>query len=434
MTFIKLEEYVNLVVPEDKQGAVKNYDGILSMAKPAEETRKLLENMPKETELQSAISDNELTARRRPWTKDEFPFIYKWVGANEKAFDAFSKAAVKPGYYFPILSPSKPAQLYDADFEYVSIIRQMSNGLSCRAMSRIAEGDYKGAWEDSLTLHNISRLMADPISFIGREVLIMAELNSIEVDKVIIDAENVDPELLREMHEEIENLKPIQDMADNVDIGLRFYNLDIVMSLIRAGKQAGPKVMSGQPDALNFTLIMLRINTYYDSLVNAIKSDEGYFKTKEHIDRVEAQLPEIVKKSKARNTFINNVLLFCSSSRTRYRIASELIGDLLLVTSAPSVVMFYKNQFEHEASLRMLRIALALRLYKIKNGNYPEKLSGLVPDYFDKTPLDPYADTAFGFKRTGEEYLLYSTGPDCVDNKGNEETDHVWGYDEEDGE
>jgi hypothetical protein len=72
------------------------------------------------------------------------------------------------------------------------------------------------------------------------------------------------------------------------------------------------------------------------------------------------------------------------------------------------------------------RAMLALELFRIREGHYPEKLADLVPGEIDAIPPDPFATSAtLRYRRTQAEggtaadaYLLYSVGYDGEDNGG----------------
>jgi hypothetical protein len=62
---------------------------------------------------------------------------------------------------------------------------------------------------------------------------------------------------------------------------------------------------------------------------------------------------------------------------------------------------------------------IALHAHKLEYNAYPKSLNELTPRYLKTIPLDPFADNQpLQYKRVGNEYSLYSVGPDCVDNNG----------------
>ncbi len=71
------------------------------------------------------------------------------------------------------------------------------------------------------------------------------------------------------------------------------------------------------------------------------------------------------------------------------------------------------------ADTMMLPLALGLQAHKADLGFYPETLNELAPKYLDSLPLDPFAvGEGFRYRRTEDRYLLYSVGPDGVDDGG----------------
>jgi len=71
-----------------------------------------------------------------------------------------------------------------------------------------------------------------------------------------------------------------------------------------------------------------------------------------------------------------------------------------------------------EASVRGTLLVVALELYRLRQGAYPESLDALVPDYLPEMPLDPFAGKAFRYRRTDDNFRLYSVGQNMKDDGG----------------
>ena len=72
-----------------------------------------------------------------------------------------------------------------------------------------------------------------------------------------------------------------------------------------------------------------------------------------------------------------------------------------------------------EAQNTLLEVTLALRAYQLDHGQYPAQLSALVPGYLHAIPNDPFALTGpLRYKLQGQQYVLYSVGPDGKDDGG----------------
>jgi hypothetical protein len=70
------------------------------------------------------------------------------------------------------------------------------------------------------------------------------------------------------------------------------------------------------------------------------------------------------------------------------------------------------------AQLRLLIVELVLRCYRSEQGQPPGRLDLLVPKYLHQVPFDPFSGHAVVYRPQGTNWLLYSVGPDRVDDGG----------------
>jgi len=76
-----------------------------------------------------------------------------------------------------------------------------------------------------------------------------------------------------------------------------------------------------------------------------------------------------------------------------------------------------RTREEAAAKLRAAQIALALLCYKHDHGGYPADLATLEGAGW-KTPADPFTGRPFVYRREGRGFIVYSLGPDGVDQGG----------------
>ncbi|MCS6860550.1 MAG: type II secretion system protein GspG [Abditibacteriales bacterium] len=84
----------------------------------------------------------------------------------------------------------------------------------------------------------------------------------------------------------------------------------------------------------------------------------------------------------------------------------------------PTFVRAYKKAAGVQARVDLLRLALALRLYRHDHGAYPANLNALQPQYLPAVPLDPFTNKPFVYRREGSGFLLYSFGENHRDDGG----------------
>ena len=67
---------------------------------------------------------------------------------------------------------------------------------------------------------------------------------------------------------------------------------------------------------------------------------------------------------------------------------------------------------------RLLAAELALRCYQSEKATVPTRLDELATNYLGKVPLDPFTSQRLIYRPRGTNWLLYSVGPDGVDDGG----------------
>jgi hypothetical protein len=80
-----------------------------------------------------------------------------------------------------------------------------------------------------------------------------------------------------------------------------------------------------------------------------------------------------------------------------------------------------KAKVRHElavAHIRLLATELGLRCFEAEAGQAPATLDRLVPKYLSRVPMDPFSGQPLVYQAQGTNWLLYSIGPDRVDNGG----------------
>jgi hypothetical protein len=62
---------------------------------------------------------------------------------------------------------------------------------------------------------------------------------------------------------------------------------------------------------------------------------------------------------------------------------------------------------------------IAIHLFKLENGHLPESLKQIVDSgYLEEVPFDPYSVSPLIYRKTDDEFILYSVNRDMEDNGG----------------
>ncbi len=95
---------------------------------------------------------------------------------------------------------------------------------------------------------------------------------------------------------------------------------------------------------------------------------------------------------------------------------------ILSLIFLPSITRSIEQQSNYNACLDILKLSLALKIYKEKYGNYPETLSSLVPDIIPEIPIDPFTGNDYIYRKEGRGFIVYSVGPNEKDDGGISDT------------
>ena len=71
-----------------------------------------------------------------------------------------------------------------------------------------------------------------------------------------------------------------------------------------------------------------------------------------------------------------------------------------------------------DALHQALRLGLAAEKYRLRHGRLPARLEDLTPEFIPAVPLDPFDGKPMRMKRTDRGLIVYSIGPDGIDNGG----------------
>src|SRR5256885_11830087 len=86
----------------------------------------------------------------------------------------------------------------------------------------------------------------------------------------------------------------------------------------------------------------------------------------------------------------------------------------------PALSRALVREAEGIVSVRISIAALAAEQFRLINGHLPKNLNDLVPRFLQAVPLDPFDGAPLRYKLLTEGYVVYSIGPDGLDDGGKE--------------
>jgi hypothetical protein len=93
-------------------------------------------------------------------------------------------------------------------------------------------------------------------------------------------------------------------------------------------------------------------------------------------------------------------------------------GSILTAMFVPAILKGIERNAERIAQQNLIQSALAVERYQIVENRLPNSLAELTPKYLPEVPTDPFDDKDIRYRKEGDGFVIYSIGPDRIDDRG----------------
>lgn len=359
---------------------------------------------------------------KRPWSKREFPVWAEWLAVNDKPLALLVEASKRPRRYDPLIGEMAIGVLLPGP----QASRDVARSLVARAMLRTREGKVEEAWQDLLACHRLARLVGQGPTIVEGLVAITLDGIARRGDARLLESDKLTTARIAGIRKDLASLPPIPKMANQIDQAERLLFLDCVATIARKGPGSlsdifgGSKESKGMVESTITSLgvacvdwdISLRMgNMWYDRLVEASRrpTHRERKETNEKVNEAIRELAQSVKDLKSLG-----LSLFTGPRQA----ISERVGRILVGLLLPAVSAAVEAEDRSLMETQLTDLAFALAAYRVDHGSYPAKLADLVPKYVSAVPKDMFNEAELHYKRQSGGYLLYSVGPNGIDDGG----------------
>jgi hypothetical protein len=362
--------------------------------------------------------DMQSRAGERPWSREEFPHLAGWLDSNERELRMVVAASHFPRYYVPRFASGDRPEVVNVLLPLINNARQSCLALVVRSNLRIKEGNIEGAWDDMMACRRLGRLIGQG-SFLVELLLCHAieELGIAGQIEIVSDTDLTAEQCAR-MKKELDELPALPSAAGHFDFSERLELLDIVLTVAREG----PEALAGmQEDSDNnpvssltmrggdWNVALVMVNEWMDRYVAAASIADPKGRAIE-AGRIEAELQALLAEIKGPKGFSSS---FASRTAASDRNANVIIGHMF-----PAITSILQSDARARTQHELLRVGVALAHFKAENGDFPEKLELLAPQYLKAAPCDQFAGTPLVYRKRLNGYLLYSIGANQKDEEG----------------
>jgi len=344
--------------------------------------------------------------------------ISKWIEQNVSAWQEFeagsSKAYCYKEHQYSSENPNDRLLLC-VTLPHLQVLKSLAKLGTWRARAAVSRGDTRPALEDCLTVARagshwqgkgtlIEQLVGLAISRLGREELLH-----------LAATQNLSAADLKQLHQQLAQIYPQGCRLVDIE-SERLGFLDIVQHVFTDGGLGGGH------------LIPKQLTTVGDVGENAGGSGSHEFElmlstaagmiharrdaTVAVFNAAFDKMSEIAKltpyQRQACSIHVEDALL--AVPKYRYFLIHLFLPALGRVSE-----LAYCDKASHEATVTIL----ALKRWHLEKNAYPATLDELVgAGYLKELPMDPYSDRPLIYKRTDDDFVLYSVGSNFTDDGG----------------
>ena len=351
-----------------------------------------------------------------------------WLSANKQAFEYFEEGSKKPHYWQEM--PEEKTRTWEIIFPPISNYRLLSIALCSRAKIDALEGQTGKAFDETIACFEAGNHLIK--SRRGLEQMVGQAILNLSFNTIF--------EILYNTKPKVQDLARLQNqLEEKMDKNLTFdFELDkiIINDFIQHifsddGKGNGHLIHQEAERIWEKSYIIQPQKHSFGDFLDAIFSRRAktpdnetrpFFKraikgpdrkqTMEKFDEIFKNLDEFQQMTpwQLHNKGID------PEQQSRDKINSDwLIRDIGGFLIYYPIELFKRSEAEQSAVIT----TIALLRFKSDKGDYPDNLNELIQSgYVKQLPQDPYKDGPLTYKKVGDDFTLYSLGPDFDDDGG----------------
>ena len=359
-------------------------------------------------------------------TPEELASLEIWISSNTEAIELFKQATEKPYCWWERQVDGE--LLLNILLPELSKMRDFSRLLSWQAVLKTHSGYNEEAFDDLLACYRASQHLEGPRMLVEQLVGWAIKAKSLRTAFVILQHRQVEGPLLKDFQANLENLMAEETYIPDFTTE-RFFILDFIQRCYTDDGSGSGHMIPGRLSIISSSdsdILNDFDNPFFNygqclalSLISADRDDmrqtfENYF---DHAQQWADKTPWQLHQENV--DFDMGFFEWPRLKQIRYWPVMVMLPALGRISE-----MAYRSKLEVEATITMM----GLFRYRQDTSQYPENLDELViAGYIKKVPMDCFSDKPLVYKNTGDDFLLYSYGPNCIDDGGEP------AYDDDDG-
>ncbi|MHC4336827.1 MAG: hypothetical protein ACYSTG_02615 [Planctomycetota bacterium] len=349
-------------------------------------------------------------------TVGERQFIKRWIADQKEALDLVVAGAQKPHYWRKYANKQNTTEMMAVLLPNLSKYRALANALGWRARLSAEQGRYEDAFNDLKSCYRLGQHIKGDNTFLIEQLVGMSfEALATQSLRDILSEYEIDSIVLTKLQKDLEQMVAGEDFIVSFETE-KLFVYDVIQRCFTEGRFGGGHICLGELSRLE-DLGMINsgdfsiFEKFWAELPHILFTHPNKQETREMAERYYAFWKKMARKSPA-STRSEGIDLKSQSS--------EIIkGNILLEILAPRFGRVIEISYHKRTEFRALVTIIGLLRYKSDKGCYPENLQELMTaGYLNELPMDPWSDRPLVYKKTDDDFTLYSVGEDFEDDGG----------------
>lgn len=355
---------------------------------------------------------------------EEIKCLRNWLDSNADCINYFHQAAIKPYWWIERQADTNADEMA---FSEITPFRKVVYVVDWEIKLKAYDGQYKEAFEQLFDIYSASAHLMSPKTFVEQLTGLAARALASKTVFSILD-EQIDPSLLKLFKQKLEIYMQNHRIDIEFSKGEYLYLLSAIQGCFTDDGNGNGKLIPSAlakmtKDLKNFDGSSLKVSypkALLVSLTHPNKKDtlELAEKYRDYFNKLIKQAPWQLNKEKT--TYANSLAVFIKGNH------------FLSFGSSKSEGFICELKHREEALNSALIATIAIIEYKNQQKEFPEKLDDLITNgYLNSLPIDPYSGKPLEYKKTANNFIIYSIGADFKDNDG---ISSNWGTGKEGGD
>jgi hypothetical protein len=346
----------------------------------------------------------------------------RWLREHNDALELIIEGSQRPYYWRTYETKTSVGGMIGVLMPNLSEFRGLAYALRLRAWLRAEQGGYQSALADMKSCYRFGQQIRGDKILIEQLVGIAIEAISVHTIRDIVGGYEIDSTVLADFQRSFEQIIADENFAISLKSEKLFIYDEIqrcfTVDRIGKGHLYLPRFRKISDMSGNYEYEGELEDFIFDALVSAPLL--LMHPNKEQTLRTANAFYGYYEKLSLKTALQGHI----ESEDMDKKVGEFLKGNYFLNKLTPAVLRVIQISHRLPVDVKGTLAMIAIFRYKADKGRYPQNLNQLVTTgYLKQMPMDSYSDRPLVYKKIEDNFMLYSIGPNFVDDGGEPDRD-----------